>query len=348
MERRKPKKVRLPSGATPRMQDIADAAGVSRMTVSRALRDDAYVSADTRAKVQAVIDRMGYVPDQTASGFATGRSGFVATLIPSIEHSIFANTLRGINDVLDKHGLQTLLGDTDYRLDREEQLIESLLKRRPEGIIVTGGNHTERARRLLQQSGIPLVEMWDVPDKPIADSVGFSHYEAGQAMARHLNNRGHAKLAFIGGSTSGDTRGAARRQGFLDAVTHLGLPPATVITFDNPPITVEQGAQALCQLLKQAPEVDAVFCVSDQPAVGAIMQCHRLGLKIPEDIAIAGFGDFEIARACFPSITTISCDWPALGRAAASQIVNRLKAGDDVLANSTTLMDFAVVQREST
>ncbi|MGQ7844679.1 LacI family DNA-binding transcriptional regulator [Granulosicoccus sp. 3-233] len=331
-----------------RMQDIADAAGVSKMTVSRALRNDEYVSARTRARIQAVIDRMGYVPDQNAAGFATGRSGFVATLIPSIEHSIFASTLRGITDILGEQGLLPLLGDTDYRLDREELLIETLLKRRPEGMIVTGGKHTERARKLLQHAGIPVVEMWDVPEQPIADSVGFSNHEAGRTMARHLKDRGYRNLAFIGAAAGDDTRGAARRQGFLDAVIELGLNPARVVTFDKPPITTEQGGQAMTQLLNQSPEVDAVFCVSDPSAVGAIMQCHRLGLRVPDDIAIAGFGDFEIARASFPSITTISCDWRALGEAAARQIIERLKAGDKTLSVSTTLMTFSLVHREST
>ena len=330
------------------MQDIAEAAGVSKMTVSRALRNDAYVSAHTRAKVQAVIDKLGYVPDQTASGFSTRRSGFVAILIPSIEHSIFANTVRGITDVLGDNGLQALLGDTDYRIDREEQLIESLLKRRPEGIIITGGKHSQRACTLLKGSGIPVVEMWDTPKSPIADSVGFSHYDAGQLMAPHLHSQGYRKLAFIGGSAGGDTRGTERREGFLAAVEQLDLQPAKVVTFGNPPITVEQGGLAIMQLLKETEEIDAVFCVSDLSAVGAIMQCHRQQLSVPQDIAIAGFGDFEIARACYPSISTITCNWHELGRITAQQLVRRLDAGDRTQSTTTTLVEFSVVQREST
>lgn len=317
------------------------------MTVSRALREDTSVSDKTRSRVKAVIEQLGYVPDQMAASFSSRRSGFVATLIPSIEHSIFAQTLRGITDVLSKHGLQPLIGDTDYLVEREQLLIETLLGRRPEGIIVTGGVHTDRARQLLQESGIPVVEMWDAPEHPIQDAVGFSHYEAGRMMARHLQEQGYRRPGFIGGNDGGDTRGADRRRGFLDAIEQLDMAPANVVTFAKPPITVEQGGQALHQLLRQAPDTDCVFCVSDMSAFGAIMLCNRMGISVPGELAIAGFGDFEIARTCYPSITTIGCDWQALGETAGRQITSRLEddSGND---SCTTLMDFSVICREST
>ncbi len=166
-------KVSLASGAAT-MQMVADIAGVSAMTVSRALKDDALVSKATRDRILAAVDQTGYVPDATARMFATRRTGFVAVLVPSLNNSNFADTVRGSSEVLDAAGLQMLLGDTEYTLSREESLVTAVLQRRPEAVILTGGNHTARARKMLAEAKIPLVETWEIPKEPLGHLVGFS------------------------------------------------------------------------------------------------------------------------------------------------------------------------------
>lgn len=332
------------------MEDIAEMAGVSKMTVSRALRVDAPVSKATRERIQAVIDEIGYVPDQMAASFSLRRSGFIAVLIPSVDNSNFANTLRGVADVLDTEGLQVLLGDTEYRAEKEEDLIATMLKRRPEGIIVTGGSHTKRGRKLLASAGIPVIEMWDTPDQPIDDAIGFSHANASREMVVHLISKGYQNIGFVGGATGRDTRGADRRRGFEAALKEFGLPGGRIVTFGDPPITVNQGGQALVRMVEQWPEIEAVICVSDLSALGAIMEAHRRGWKVPEQIAVAGFGDFEIARYCYPSITTVSADWRKLGQQAGRQILTKIaahRAGESI-SPTTILVDFEILVREST
>ena len=157
------------------MQKIAKLAGVSAMTVSRALKADASVSLKTRQKVLDVVQQTGYVPDATARIFASGRSGFVAVLVPSINNSNFADTVRGMSHVFEAAGLQVLLGDTGYSVDREDVLIGTLLQRRPEAIILTGGVHTAHARNMLANADIPIVETWDLPKTPLGHVVGFSN-----------------------------------------------------------------------------------------------------------------------------------------------------------------------------
>ena len=150
-----------------KMADVAAAAGVSPMTVSRAFRSDASVGGATRARILRIADDMGYVFDSTASNLRSQRTGFVATTIPSLNNANFADTVRGLTETLADHDLQDLLGYTDYNTATEERLVGQLLRRRPDAIVVTGGTHTARTRMLLGAAGVPVVEMWDLPDDPI-------------------------------------------------------------------------------------------------------------------------------------------------------------------------------------
>ncbi|MCX5572232.1 LacI family DNA-binding transcriptional regulator [Kaistia nematophila] len=332
------------------MADVAERAGVSTMTVSRALRKGGPISDETRRRIMAAIDELGYVLDQTAGTLSSKRSGFVATLIPSINNSNFSDTVRGIGEAIEGSGLQLLLGRTDYLVENEETLLESMLTRRPEGIILTGGSHTPRSRRLLETVGIPVVETWDLPLEPIEHVIGFSNAAAIRALAHDLHARGYRNIGFIGGTTNRDTRGADRRLGYSQAIAELGLGQARIISFGSPPISMEQGGEAIAQLLDQWPEVDAAICVSDLSAFGALMECHRRGISVPGRIAIAGFGDFEVSRCSHPRLTTVSVDAVEIGRAAGSLLLRAIEARrvGQILPPERHEMPFRVVQREST
>lgn len=331
------------------MQKIAELAGVSAMTVSRALKSDASISPETRARILGIVSRNGYVPDATARMFASRRSGFVAALVPSLNNSNFADTVRGMEDAFGPAGLQLLLGDTEYSLSREEDLIGALLKRRPEAIVLTGGVHTPVARQMLAKAGIPIVETWDLPKAPLDHVVGFSNEAAGAAMVRYLHERGRRNIGFIGGTTNLDTRGSERRAGYARAVRELSLSRSRVVTFGKPPVTMSQGGEALDLMLKQWPEVDAILCVSDLSAFGVLMECQRRGVAVPQQLAIAGFGDFEVARCCHPRLTTIAVDCQGIGRRAAEIVLSALQAktNGEVLPPETVVMAFKVVARET-
>ena len=294
------------------MADVAAQVGVSKMTVSRALNRSHSSARSTsealRQRILAACEQMGYVIDQTARTFSSKRSGFVAAVIPSLNNSNFSETAQGISGALAESGLQLLLGTSDYRVETEEQLLRTLLMRRPEGVILTGGSHTPAARAMLQAAGIPVVETWDLPAEPIEHTVGFSNAAATAALVHHLHGKGYRQIGFIGGTSNRDTRGADRRRGYAQAAAALGLPAGRVIGFGQPPISMAQGAQAVQQLLQQWPDVDAVVCVSDLSAFGALTACQRLGWAVPGRIAIAGFGDFEVAKNCHPRLTTVAVD----------------------------------------
>lgn len=332
------------------MADVAKRAGVSAMTVSRALRKDGAISDVTRRRIMHAVEELGYVLDQTAGTFASKRSGFVAALVPSLNNSNFADTARGITEALAGSGLQLLLGYTDYSIDKEEQLVESMLMRRPEGLILTGGRHTERARRLLSQVGIPVVETWDVPAEPLEHVVGFSNAEAMRSLVHHVYGQGYRRIGYIGGTSNRDTRGADRRIGYIQAMDELQLGRGRVVSFGSPPISMQQGGEAIVQLLSRWPDTDAAVCVSDLSAFGALSECHRRGWKIPERIALAGFGDFEVSNAAFPRLTTVAVDAFGIGHHAGNLLLRAITSrrdGQSVPAE-TMLMPFRLIQREST
>jgi LacI family gluconate utilization system Gnt-I transcriptional repressor len=263
----------------PTMADVAARAGVSAMTVSRALKDGASIAVDTRRRIMKAVEELGYVLDLSAGSLSSKRSGFVAALIPSINNSNFADTARGLTDALAGSGLQLLLAYTDYSVEKEEELIGSMLRRRPEAIVVTGGSHTARARKLLEKSGIPVVETWDLPRKPVRHVVGFSNAEASKSLVRYLHAKGYRRIAFIGGTTNRDTRGADRRAGYEAAMAELGLKDSRVISFGTPPISMKQGGEAVVRLIEEWPDVEAAICVSDLSAFGAVMECNRRKLE---------------------------------------------------------------------
>ena len=344
------------------MADVAAHVGVSKMTVSRALKrgDDrsaGSASEALRQRILAACDAMGYVIDQTARTFSSKRSGFVAALIPSLNNSNFSETAQGLTAAVEASGLQLLLGYTDYRVETEERLVHAMLTRRPEGVILTGGSHTPATRARLKAAGIPVVETWDLPAEPIEHTVGFSNAQASAALVHHLHGLGYRHIAFIGGTSNRDTRGADRRRGYSDAIRALGLAGGNangtaegrVISFGQPPISMEQGGQALLQLVRQWPEVDAVVCVSDLSAFGALAECQRQGWAVPGRIAIAGFGDFEVARTCHPRLSTVAVDCVGIGRAAGELLLRAIDAArsGQRLPAETVLIPFRIVQRES-
>lgn len=329
------------------MADVAKRAGVSAMTVSRALKEGRPVSKEARERILLAVEELGYVLDQSAGGLSSKRTGFVAVIVPSINNSNFSDTARGIADALEGTGLQVLLGYTDYSVEHEESLIESMLRRRPEGIILTGGRHTARARKMLKGAGIPVIETWDVPVDPIDQVVGFSNEEAMALLVRKLVEKGYKRFGYIGGTTDRDTRGSQRRRGFQRVLGEVGLPDDRVISFGVPPISMEQGGQAVVSMLARWPDTQVVICVSDLSAFGALMECQRRGLKVPQDVAIAGFGNFEVSACSHPRITTVDVECYEIGRRAAARLKAAIEGEQDEAAGAIELTRIRIIERES-
>ena len=329
------------SGAQVQMEDVARLAGVSMMTVSRAIREPAKVAAATRTRVEAAIAKIGYVPNLTAGSLASNRSRIVAAIVPTIDNSIFAETMRGLSETLATGGYQLLLGQTGYDEHAEEALVAAFLGRRVDGMVITGVSHSPLTRQRLAQAGIPVVETWDLTSRPIDMVVGFSNRDAGRAIARYLLAREHRRIGFAGG---GDDRTRSRLAGFEAAIkrvkgthfTSLLLPAGT---------SFHGGRKALGELLAKDPKLQAIFFSNDALAVGALMECRRRAIRVPQDLAVAGFADLEIAAEVEPSLTTVQVRSRSIGEEAGIMLLARLRG--DPIASPVRDLGFVVVPRAS-
>lgn len=330
------------------MRDVAKKAGVSRMTVSRALKKDSPISKETREKILAVVREMNYVPDQMAGSLTTKKSGFVAVLVPSLNNSHFAETVQALTEEIEEQGLQILLGHTDYLPEREERLVETMLRRRPEAIVLSFDGHTQRTRTLLEGAHVPVIELWERPDNPIAHTIGFSNRAAAADMTKTLIAQGYRNIAFLGEAGDDWTRGAERRAGFREAMTAADLSPHRVVQVGKPPISIEDGAAALPVLLERFPDTDAIFCVSDAPAFGVLSALKARGLEVPNDIGVAGFGNFELSRFSVPTISTVVVDPRRIGREAGRLIGQVLTSKDQPQSLRRIDVDTVSDMRDST
>jgi LacI family gluconate utilization system Gnt-I transcriptional repressor len=307
-----------------RMRDIAQALGISSMTVSRALKADASVAPATRQAILKAISDLGYVPNQIAGSLSSNRSGFVAILVPSLNNPHFSATVLGLNARLAASNIQLLIGSSDYDRDTEEALVRAFLARKPEAVILTSDGHTAGVERLLARAKVPVVEIWDTPDRPIQHVVGFSNRSAMKDLITLMIDRGYRRITYLGELDDEGTRGSARRQGYLDALAEKGMIEPRLCSIGHPPATMSDGQTALDVVLTQYPDTDLVVCVSDPLAFGVISACQRRGIKVPEQLAVAGFGDFEIARVAVPDITTVMIDASEIGSLAADLILGLL------------------------
>ncbi|WP_425041626.1 LacI family DNA-binding transcriptional regulator [Primorskyibacter sp. S187A] len=283
------------------------------MTVSRALRNDPSVNKNTRMRIHSTARHMGYVYDTTAQAFRTQKSGFVAVTLPSVNNANFAETFRALSYELEQDGVQLLLGSTHYRVEKEEQLVRQLLARKPEALVLTGGHHTGATRDMIAAAGIPIVEMWDLPADPLGHVVGFSNADAMRLIVEHLANSSRQKIAFVGASLGADMRGAERRDGVIQAARALGLPEVGFIDAGPAPISMRHGFSAFENCGRTIAQYDALVCVSDPVAFGCLSAALRMGLRIPDDLAITGFGHFEVAQVSNPRITTVDVQADQIG-----------------------------------
>lgn len=326
------------------MDDVALRAGVSQMTVSRALRTPDKVAPDTRARIEAAMRELDYVPDLLAGGLAARRSGLIAAVVPTFENAIFAKTIAGLTACIQAAGFSILLGSSDYSAADEERLLNAILGRRPDGVVLTGTLHTQRARRLLARAGVPVVETWELPADPVDMAVGFDNVAAGRAMTRALHGYGYRRIGFIGPGHESDRRGLQRREGYRRAVAALRLGRREVVA---PTVVtgMEAGPALLDDMLDRFPDVDAIFCSLDAIAAGVMLAAQRRGLSVPGRLAVAGFGDFAIARPTGLDLTTVRIAGREIGARAGELLLARLR-GEPIAATQVDT-GFEVVRRGS-
>ncbi|MCI8211220.1 GntR family transcriptional regulator [Pseudomonas sp. S25] len=321
--------------------DVAKAAGVSPITVSRAINRPELVSDATRAHVLEFVRTMGYVPNLLAGSLATSKSKLVAILLPTISHSIFATAVQAMMDRLTDAGYQSLLGPTGYSPEKEEALLEAILGRRPDGIVLTGTLHTAGSRQRLASAGIPVVEAWDLSETCLDMQVGFSHEDVGKTVADHFVAKGYRRFSVI---TVDDPRGIRRCNSLIEQLKSHQIEDVPVEILPLP-ATWEVGREGLKRLLLRQDRPELVFCSSDTVAMGVLAQAAASGLRVPEDIAVLGFGDTTNSRFAHPALSTISVNSSIMGSEVAEALLRRFSG-----ENAQTRIDsgFTLIERAST
>lgn len=349
-----PKRQRRGHGR-PTLHDVARVAEVTRITVSRYLREPQRVADDTAARVRDAIAQTGYVPNRQAGQLASGHSKVVAALIPNIGHSIFAETIQGLTEGLRDTGHELLLASTGYSMEREEAQLRALIGWAPGALIVTGRHHTAGALRLLEQAqaaGTPVIEIWDhAPRRSSAKGfaqIGFDHDAVGRAMARHLLDQGHSSLAYVDSGIAEDFRAHERGEGFANEARAAGARVVTVRAETGD--AFDAGRRVFDKLFdplrkKSRHPITAAAFANDHLACGALMQAQAHGVSVPGELAVLGFGDFPLGRQMRPALSTVRPPRAEIGRAAAAAALHAITAKARV---QSCALAWELTAREST
>lgn len=311
--------------ALPKIEDVARAAGVSVMSVSRALRNAPGVSEKTRERILSVAQEIGYERSLVASNLAGEQSTLIGISVPTLFDAVFAEILAGMQPTLDRKGFQTVLHTSNYDDAKVASWIDQIIAWRPAGVVLTGVDHSETVRDKLKRAAIPTLEIWDLNDEPIDVCVGVDHRQAGVDMASHLIDLGYRRPAYVGFSGALDRRAAQRLDGFRDRFAEFGA-ALSAFHISDESASFHAGFQGAVEVLSAKPDV--LYFLNDHMAFGGLMACRRAGLDVPRDVGVVGFNDLNINTVLPQAITTTRTPRAEMGEKAAAALINRTVGAD--------------------
>lgn len=331
------------------LADIAKAAGISKMTVSRVLRNQPGVSDDTRARVMREVERIGYVQNRLAAAFGSpATSNLVGVAVPKISGGLFAEVVESVDRALARLEYQTVIGTTEYRAEAEEAWLKMLLSWRPAGLILTGRQRSRSGLEMLRHAGIPIVEIWDLNTRPLDMCVGFDHHDCGYEMGRFVAGKDRMRIGYVG-ALEGDSSEAGgmastRLAGFTRALADCGS-AIQGEEYLNDNASFYPGYYGTETLLSRHPNLDAIYYQNDAMATGGLFYCQSRGIRVPEDLGIAGWGGMEIAAILPKRLTTTRVAARKLGKLAAEGLLARIKGEpvQDVIEAPATLVPGATM-----
>jgi LacI family gluconate utilization system Gnt-I transcriptional repressor len=325
----------------PKLEDVATRAGVSPATVSRFYNNPTLVAPATAERIRKAVEDIGYVPDLIAGGLASRRSRLVAVLVPEIAHSIFNDTIEEMVNELSRDGLQVMLGLTGPDDSGMPALIEAAMSWRAEGVILSGIIASPAMRAQLRKRSTTVIETWGLPDEPIDVAVGFSHAAVGVDLARFVAGRGYRRPLLVVGN---GRRARMRRDAFVREWTQTGFPAPTQYPVEIP-THFGHARMVWRHAMELDPQPDVIVCGSDLLAQGLIVEAYAAAKRVPQDIAIIGFGNLSIAGEMRPTITSVDLDGARIGREAVG--VLRRRAAGEKIVDRVIDVGFRVIARES-
>jgi len=314
----------------PTLQDVANIVGVTKMTISRYLRDSSQVSSEMQSKIALALEELGYIPNRAPDLLSNAKSHALGILVPSLTNQVFSEVIRGIEKVTQAAGYQTMLAHYGYSAELEEARISFLLSYHIDGLILSESHHTARTLKMIATAGIPVIEMMDTVSPAIEQAVGIDNLDAAYQMVSAMIARGYKHIVYLGARL--DARTQFRQRGYEKAMQEHGLTSKSVMT--EAPSSFTLGAELLTRALAEQPQTDGLFCTNDDLAIGAIFEAQRCGIKIPDQIAIAGFHGLDVGQAMTPKLASVITPREKIGQVTAEQLIARLKGqpiGDKII-----------------
>lgn len=308
------------------LRDVSEASGVSEMTVSRVLRNKGDVSEATRDKVKAAAKSLGYVPNKIAGALASSRVNLVAVVIPSLKNMVFPEVLAGISQTFEDTELQPVVGVTDYLPEKEEKVLFEMLSWRPSGVIVAGLEHSDASRAMLENAGIPVVEIMDTDGQAIDACVGISHRRAGRKMGQAIYSAGYRKIGFMGTKMPLDHRARKRFEGFTRALGKVGIEIADTEFYEGGS-ALAKGREMTQTMLARRPDLDFLYYSNDMIAAGGLLWLREQGVKIPDRMGLAGFNGVELLEGLPIKLASMDACRREIGEKAAEIIIARQEGG---------------------
>ena len=308
------------------LADVASLAGVSAVTVSRALRRPDMVSAKLHDRIQAAVRELAYVPDVAASRLASNRTHTIGVIVSSLTNGVFADYINALHDNLLPAGYQVLILSTRYSEGEEEKAIATLLGQHPEAIIIVGVDQSEHSRRLLEHSGVPVIQTFQLADDPIDINLGLDQQQAAFEATKTLLDLGHRKVGVIASRL--DARARARLDGYSRAMREAGLYDEKWLATTPQQTCVKAGGDLLARLIDAGNRPEAVFCCDDLLALGVLFECQRRHIKVPDEMSIIGFNNLEFAACAEPPLATVTTPRYEMGKMAAEIVRKIIESGE--------------------
>jgi LacI family transcriptional regulator len=304
-----------------RIQEVAEASGVSIGTVSNVLNNPEVVAEATRLRVEEAIRRLGFVRNGSARQLRAGRSSVVGAIVLDIGNPFFTEVARGIEDRLAEADCVLVLCSSDERTDKESRYLRLLEEQGVSGVLVTPADADVRRFGEIRRRGTPIVLLDRTSPDPDLCSVAVDDVKGGELAAGHLVALGHKRIAFLNGPTK-IRQCADRRRGFHQAIRAAGLEPQTHLReITVPSLNADGGEAALERILAEGPVPTAIACVNDLAALGVLRGLRRRGMTAPDDMAVVGYDDVEFAGMLSTPLTSIRQPKYQLGRSAADLLL---------------------------
>ena len=302
---------------------VANAARVSPATVSRFFNRPELVKGATRKRIDKAVKRTGYIRNRAAQTIHGIRSGTIGLLVPTIDHTIFAEVVQAFSDAVGAQGFTILLGSHNYDTAREYDILRKFLEHRVDGVALVGLDHSEDVFNLLESQDIPAVLLWSHSAVSRLPCVGADNHAAGALIAGHALARGHRKITTLFPPLEGNDRAASRARGVLETLAAQGAAPARADQLETP-YSVSSAKAAVLEYLRQGARPEAIICGNDVLALGAVYAVHALGMRVPDSIAVTGIGDFKGSREVEPALTTVRIPARTIGTAGGEALAHSI------------------------